>query len=117
MFQRVVYDDSEGEIGLVNLTSYTNKYVKVVVVNKTNPYQFDRFMDRLYDIGPADVTIVEDMQDLTEGLEDDMINETEDTLTILNKTVDSINEDGIDNNRLKTILRELYVEALNTETV
>jgi hypothetical protein len=52
--------------------------------------------------------------DLTEGLEDDMIDQAEDTLTILNKYVDSIQEENIDNAKLKTILRELYVEALNT---
>jgi len=51
---------------------------------------------------------------LTEGLEDDMIDQAEDTLTILNKYVDSIQEENIDNAKLKTILRELYVEALNT---
>jgi len=36
-------------------------------------------------------------------------------LTILNKYVDSIKEDSIDNNVLKNLLKELYLEALNTE--
>jgi hypothetical protein len=54
---------------------------------------------------------------LTEGVEDDMIDQAEDTLTILNKYVAAINEEGIDNNKLKTLLRELYVEALNLEKV
>jgi hypothetical protein len=46
-----------------------------------------------------------------------MVDQAEDTLTILNKTVDSINEDGIDNSKLKNILRELYVEANNMGVV
>jgi hypothetical protein len=71
-------------------------------------------MNKLYGINPIDITIAEDFMDLTEGLEDDMIDQAEDTLTILNKYVDSIQEENIDNAKLKTILRELYVEALNS---
>ena len=118
MFHKIVYDDKEETItDIINkeLTKYTNTYVKVVVVNKTNPHLFDKFLARLYDVNPIDITIAEDFTDLTEGLEDDMIDQAEDTLTILNKYVDTIQEESIDNDRLKNILRELYVEALNTE--
>lgn len=118
MFHRVVYDDKEESITEINnkdLTKYTNTYVKVVVVNKTNPYLFDKFMNNLYNVNPIDITIAEDMADLTEGVEDDMINEAEDTITIINKFVDGIQEEHIDNDKLKTVLKELYVEALNLE--
>jgi len=88
-----------------------------VVLNKTNPYLFDQFMAKLYAVNPIDITIAEDFTDLTEGVEDDMIDQAEDTLTVLNKFVDTIQEDSIDNGKLKTVLRELYVEALNAEKV
>lgn len=118
MFHRIVYDDKEESITEItnkDLSKYTNTYVKVVVINKTNPYLFDKFLNSLYDMNPIDITIAEDFTDLTEGLDNDIIDQAEDTLTILNKYVDSIQENGIDNNKLKTILRELYVEALNTD--
>lgn len=118
MFHRIVYDDKENTITEINskdLTRYTNTYVKVVVINKTNPYLFDKFMANLYDVNPIDVTIAEDFADLTEGVEDDMIDQAEDTITIINKFVDGIQEEHIDNDRLKTVLKELYVEALNQE--
>ena len=118
MFHRITYDDKENsitEITSKDLSKYTNTYVKVVVVNKTNPYLFDKFMTNLYDVNPIDVTIAEDFADLTEGVEDDMINEAEDTITIINKFVDGIQEEHIDNDKLKTVLKELYVEALNLE--
>ena len=118
MFHRITYDDKENtitEITSKDLTKYTNTYVKVVVINKTNPYLFDKFMTNLYDVNPIDVTIAEDFADLTEGVEDDMINEAEDTITIINKFVDGIQEEHINNDRLKTVLKELYVEALNQE--
>jgi len=46
-----------------------------------------------------------------------MVNQAEDTLTILNRTVDTLSENGIDNGKLKNILRELYIEASNIGVV
>ena len=118
MFHRITYDDKETAISEMlskDLDKYTGTYVKVVVVNKTNPHLFDRFMDKLYKVNPVDITIAEDFADLTEGVDDDMINEAEDTITIINKFVDGIKEEHIDNDKLKTVLKELYVEALNLE--
>jgi len=118
MFHRITYDDKENSITEItnkDLNKYTNTYVKVVVINKTNPYLFDKFMNNLYSINPIDITIAEDFTDLTEGVEDDMIDQAEDTITIINKFVDGIKEEHIDNDKLKTVLKELYVEALNQE--
>ena len=118
MFHRIIYDDkveSIKEIDGKDLKPYTNTYVKVVVINKTNPYLFDKFMNNLYNVNPVDITIAEDFTDLTEGVDDDMVNQAEDTITILNKYVDTIKEDSINNDTLKNLLKELYVEALNTE--
>ena len=118
MFHRITYDDKEESITEItnkDLTRFANTYVKVVVINKTNPYLFDKFMEKLYNVNPVDVTIAEDFTDLTEGIEDDMVDQAEDTITIINKFVDGIQEEHIDNERLKTVMRELYVEALNTE--
>ena len=119
MFHRIMYDDKTSSISdilSISLEDYKNKYVKVVVINKTNPFLFDQFMNKLYDVNPADITIAEDFMDLTESTEDDIINEAEDTITIINKFVDNVKEEHIDNDKLKTLLKELYVEALNQET-
>lgn len=118
IFHRIVYDDKDVSIKEYlsrDLSAYTKTYVKVVVVNKNNPYLFDQFMNNLYAVNPIDVTIVEDAIDLTEGTEDDKIDEAEDTITIINKYVDALQNDGIDNSRLKNMMREIYVEALNLE--
>ena len=118
MFHRITYDDKENSITEINnkdLSKYTNTYVKVVVLNKTNPYLFDKFMNNLYDVNPLDITIAEDFTDLTEGAEDDILDQAEDTVTIINKYVDGIKEEHINNDKLKSVLKELYVEALNQE--
>jgi DNA repair exonuclease SbcCD nuclease subunit len=116
MFHRITYDDKENSITEItgkDLTKYTRTYVKVVVLNKTNPYLFDKFMSKLYEVNPIDVTIAEDFTDLTEGIDDDILDQAEDTITIINKFVDSIKEEHINNDKLKSVLKELYVEALN----
>ena len=118
MFHRITYDDKENtitEITNKDLTKYTGTYVKVVVLNKTNPYLFDKFMANLYNVNPIDVTIAEDLIDLTEGLDDDILYQAEDTVSIINKFVDGIKEEHIDNDKLKSVLKELYIEALNLE--
>jgi DNA repair exonuclease SbcCD nuclease subunit len=118
MFHRIVYDDKVESIKEINekdFSGYTGTYVKVVVINKTNPYLFDKFMNSLYNVNPIDISIAEDMSDLLDGTDDESVDEAEDTLTLLNKFVDGITEENLDNDKLKTLLKELYVEALNTE--
>jgi len=120
MFHRIVYDDKEQSVTeIVNqeLDQYTNKYVKVVVKTKTNPYVFDSFINKLYNVNPIDVTLAEDFIEVSEGIEEIMVDQAQDTLTILNSFVDQTTPDDIDTNKLKGILRELYVEAINLEEV
>jgi len=117
MFHRIIYDDkleTIKEIDSKDLSRYTNTFVKVVVINKTNPYLFDKFMNNLYNVNPADITIAEDFTELGDITDED-VDQAEDTITILNKYVDGIEEDNIDNNRVKNLLRELYIEAINIE--
>jgi len=118
MFHKIVYDDvaeSVTDISNKDLSKYTQTYVKVVVLNKTNPYIFEKFIERLHEVDPIDVTIVEDTSDILDNDSVDEVNESEDTLCILNKFVDSIQEENIENNKLKKILHEIYVEALSSE--
>jgi DNA repair exonuclease SbcCD nuclease subunit len=135
MFHRIVYDDKQESLQTLtskdlsaykgtyeeslqtiaskDLSAYKGTYVKVVVVNKTNPYMFDVFINNLYKVNPVDIAIVEDFADIEES-EDDVVNETEDTTTILNKYVDNLTTD-LNKDKLKVLLKELYVEALNQE--
>ena len=120
MFHRIVYDDkaeSISEITNKDMSKFTHTYTKVVVVNKTNPYLFDKFMNSLYNVNPIDITIVENFTELTEGVDEEDVDQAQDTITILNKYVDTIQDDSIDNTLLKGILQEVYIEALNTDTV
>lgn len=117
MFKKLVYDDKANDIKTItdmNLSHLKNSYVKVVVVNKINPYLFDTLINRLYQIGPIDITIAEDFTE-QEDIQDDDVDQAEDTTTILNKYVDNLTTD-LEKEKIKTLLRELYVEALNEDS-
>lgn len=119
MFYKISYDDKNDldfeKLKTIDFSQYVGTYVKILVMNKTNPFLFERFMQKLTDAAPLDISIVEDFSELTNGADDDIINEGEDTMTILDKYVDGLQMESSD--RLKSILRELYLEAVNLEKV
>ena len=85
-----------------------------MVLNKQNPYLFDHVVDNLYKVGVADLSIVEDFSDTIVDNDQEIIDQAEDTMTILSKYIDNLELD-VEPDKLKTLMRELYVEALNTE--
>ena len=116
MFNKVVYDDANTDFEYWNnydFSSLKDTYVKVVVLNKQNPFLFDYVIDKIYKMSVSDLSIVEDFSD-TIILDDDIIDQAEDTITILNKYIDNLELD-VSSDKLKTIMRELYIQALNTE--
>jgi hypothetical protein len=59
------------------------------------------------------VSIADDFTEQEDISEDD-VDQTEDTTAILNKYVDNLTTD-LQKEKIKNLLRELYVEALNEE--
>ena len=115
MFARVEYNDKEQEPVDIDALDLQGKYVKLVVVNKTDYYKFDKFVQKLYNKGCHDIKVVEDMSEFQEGEIDESIN-LEDTLSVLGHYVDSIETD-LDKEKIKTYMRSLYTEAVNIEVV
>lgn len=117
LFHKLVYDDKTDmtleKLQGTDFSQYNNSYVKVLVVAKTNPYLFDKFIEGINKSIPLDINIVEGGVDFTE-MTDEEIQEAEDTLSLLNKHIDGMKLDA-NNEKLKGILHEIYVEALNTE--
>ena len=118
MFHKLNYDDGAQDFDFwkaYDFESLKESYVKVIVINKQNPYLFDNVIDNLYKAGVADISIVEDFTDTSFDTDQEIIDQAEDTMTILSKHIDNLTL-NVNNEKLKTLMRELYVEALNTET-
>ena len=113
MFYKLTYDDTK-EMSQ-DFTNLQNKYIKIVVAQKTNPQQFDTFMDDIYKMNPIDVTIVEDVNEMVNN-EEDVVDQAQDTLTILSNYIDQ-QTIQVEPQKLKTVMRELYLEALSSETI
>ena len=107
MFIKYFYDESNPSS--LDPRKIQNKYVKVIVVNKKDFKAFDKTIEMLYNHNPAELKIIEDMAEFESSVDDDSIN-IEDTMSLLSDYVDAIDTDA-DKDRLKTILKELYVEA------
>ena len=94
---------------------YKDKYVKLIVVNKKDLYQFDVFVDKLLKADAYEVKIIEDFSELdASNVSDDIVENTEDTLTLLDRYVDELNV-TLDKSRLKNTMRILYNEAQDLE--
>ena len=118
MFHKINYDDATTDFAYWQAFDYAalkDCYVKIVVLNKQNPYLFDNVLDNLYKAGIGDIAIVEDFTDTIIEDDKDLVNQAEDTMTILSKYIDNLTL-TVDNDKLKTLMKELYVEALTTET-
>ena len=114
IFYKLWYDDIDktmDEVIAMDLTKYKDTYVKVIVKNKTNPYWFDLVIDKLEKIQPVDIQVVEDHFNLDLEDDADLVDQAEDTVTILRKYVDSL-QTNVDKKRLDSLMRELYNEAL-----
>jgi flagellin-specific chaperone FliS len=118
MFRKFYYDDSNESFESLterDYSEYENAYVKVVTQKKTNPFWFDTVLDKLYTANVANLVVVENFSDLEYMEDDDIIDEAQDTLTILSKYVDSLNIEN--KTELNTLMTDLYNEALTVETI
>ena len=113
MFERIEYDDTTEDPSSLNYAYLKNKFVKLIVVNKTDYYMFDKFVTKVYDSNPHEVKIIEDFSEYTAGVVDSDIN-LEDTADVLSNYIDSLTGD-FDKSKLKTFMKSLYVEAINVK--
>ena len=117
MFHKIFYDDSEETFESLkekDYSEYEGTYIKLVVQKKTNPFWFDTVMDKLYAANVADLVVVENFSDFDVS-DEDIIDEAQDTLTILSKYVNTLNVEN--KTELDGLMRSLYNEALTVEAV
>ena len=82
-------------------------FVKLIVEDKGDYSKFDYRIRQLQDIGLADLKIIED---ISVGIENGSVVETEDTMTLLDSYIDEIDIKANKSN-IKNIMRSLYIEA------
>jgi DNA repair exonuclease SbcCD nuclease subunit len=116
MFVKVVYNDVNLDYNNISVSHLKDKFVKVVVEQKKDPYMFDKLIDRIQDLGVHDLKIAETFDEFVGSNVDDEGISVEDTTDLLNSYVDNVDTD-LDKDKIKAIMRGLYVEASNMEIV
>lgn len=106
LFYNIYYEDTPHQ--MFDVTEYVNKIVKVIVRKKSKQKEFDKFIDKLYKVGIQDLKIVENF-DIQEN-EDFVIDEEENTISILNRYIDE-SECNFDKNVIKGIFQDLYQQS------
>ena len=106
MYRVIRYEDTPRQ--LFRFQDYKDLIVKVVVFQKSNKKEYERFIDALSAAGPYDIKIVEKIDG--SQLDDTLVEESEDTLTLLDKFVEDLETD-LDKPKIKSIMRNIYQEA------
>ena len=93
-------------------SKYDQKILKVIVRKKSDPKQFEKYIDKLYSSNLAELKIVENF-DFTEG-EEFEADESEDTISLLNRYIQE-SEVDLDKSVITEILQDVYREACEVE--
>lgn len=122
-FQKIYYNDEKNnyeDLSYLEDTDFKNLFVKVIVVEKKNPFFLERFVQKLNDLGAFNVTVVEHDAIEYSGDEVEAEDITEfkaDTLTILSDYVTGTAISDEQAKRVQGILKELYAEAVSRAMV
>ena len=115
IFHKIWYDDTNmtvEDIANLDTSQLTDTYIKVIITSKTNPYIFDLFLDRIQKANPVNVKIVDDHMNMDVIDESELVDEAQDTLTILKTYIDNL-EVSVDKVQVESYVTDLYKEATN----
>jgi DNA repair exonuclease SbcCD nuclease subunit len=117
MFHKIQYNDVTQTIEELldhDFTQYEGTMVKVVISEKSNPYAFSQFVDRLEKVNPANVSFVDDTLDL--NFDDEDLGDVDDTPTFIKNRVDQLPQERL-RKPLKKLMLSLHAEAINQTRV
>ena len=116
LHHRIYYDDTKEDYLHYDLDVVYNKFVKVVVINKTDSFTFDRFIDRIQNRNILELKIAENFNEFIGEAVDDESVSVDDTPTLLNSYIDAVDTD-LDKERIKKEMAKLMTEAQALEIV
>ena len=109
IFEKIYFNDTNYQT--FNATQYKDKIVKVIIQDKGKGSKLDRFIDKLYQAGVAELKTIENIDYGTGFVTyEDQGQDSEYTLTLLSKYIDET-ETQVDKSKVKKLLQNVYQEA------
>ena len=109
IFQKIFYNETTKSHLEFEIDKCKHSFVKVIVEDKKDYQEFEKFVENVYCKKPHDVKIIETFVNDT-FLEDDDNVEVKDTLTLLNEYIDEVDL-SVNKDKLKSLMRSLYIES------
>jgi len=116
LFHRIRYDDTRFDYNDFDYSLVENKFVKIVVINKSDLYSFDRFVDKIQNSNILELKIAENFEEFVGKNVDDQNISIEETSDLLYTYIDAVDTD-LDKDRIKKEMSELMIEAQTLEIV
>lgn len=116
MFFKIVYDDTKDvDYVKMDFSKLRNKFLKVIVKSKKDPYKFDLFIEKLYNNNPFEVQIIESSNVCdSEMSEEEIESNAKSTDQIIRSYCDSMSAVDADvRNKVKDLLVSIYLEAMS----
>ena len=110
MFYTLFYDDTPHQ--MLDVTQFEDKILKLIVRKKTDPKKFEQYIDKLYASNCFELKIVEGLATIED--EEFDVEESEDTISILNRYIQEAEVD-LDKSIVTNIIQEVYKEACEVE--
>ena len=114
LFEKIYYDDTDTDYTNYDINTLTGKFVKVIVGNKSNPFMFDKFIERISELDTHDLKIAENFSEFLGENVLTNIEDVENTTDLMASYIDGVNTD-LDKDKLKTLMNSLYNDAIDME--
>jgi hypothetical protein len=113
MFIKEIYDDSDTNLETLldnNFQKFSGVMCKLIVKNKTNPYWFEMFQEKIEKSGVLDLQIIEDVITLNMENDNSEIETTNNTIDIFKSYVSEISG-NVNKSKLIDFVTDLFNEA------
>lgn len=110
MYHKVFYNDTENNYSEFPCERYKDCYLRVVVTRKTDEIAFTSLCEALVAAGVANLSIVEELSEETSDGE--RVDISKGTIELINDAIDEM-EMQVNKDKLKGVIRELYVDSLS----
>jgi DNA repair exonuclease SbcCD nuclease subunit len=113
LFQKVYYDEDKINY-FEDLSHLDNKFVKLIVSNRSDMKKFERYVDRIQQQKIHELKIAEDFNEFRgENVSDEDL-KVDDTQTLIYNYIQEVDTD-LDKDRIKGVVSELMIEAQSVE--